>query len=105
MSSRSASIFRVWSYLAALAASLAAAPARADEAAGALALDDMQGPELARRIYDFDMSGMPVSLMARGRLAGPDIVHLREPFDEERAMRMPGYPQPAAVTFEIRISY
>ena len=99
------SVIQVLTRLAVFAASLAAMPAGAEQRVGALVLDDAGGPALAREIYDFDMSGMPVSLVARGRLAGPDIVHLREPLDAERAMRMPGYPQPAAVTFEVRISY
>ncbi|MEE2691487.1 MAG: hypothetical protein VX640_08110 [Pseudomonadota bacterium] len=78
-------------------------PACADAALGFEA-DDMNAP---RVVESFSLAGAEVFLTARGRTAYADTELARDFIEESQEMDkvMPGYPQPAYVTFSLSVSF
>ena len=87
----------------ALSAPAAAEPATVDPGL----FTELQGPRAPRVIGDFEIDGAQLSLRARGRGASLDTRFAREALEEARAMKgvLPGYPQPALMTLELRVAF
>jgi hypothetical protein len=86
---------------AALSGAAAAEPASADPSFRALGAPAGRVSEIA----GFEAGGAVFSIAARGRAAAIDSTETLENLQDCRAMRglLPGYPQPAHVTFDLRI--
>lgn len=79
----------------------AAEPASADPSFRAV----LAHPRAAASLADFTAAGALVSICARGRGAMIDTQESFENLEDSRAMKgfMPGFPQPANVSFDLRI--
>lgn len=90
-----------------LAAGFVAAASAASEAMAEPATADpglIAGPRpIGRTIGDFDFGAAKVSFAATGRMAGIDTAIALEDLHDARGMGkfLPGYPQPAFVTFRL----
>lgn len=96
--------FRRLIIAAALAAAIA--PARAEPASPDPALFAAETAVAPRAtLADFDLGGAALSFSARGRAAALDTYEAREDLDDARALRgfLPGYPQPAQMTFDVKV--
>lgn len=87
--------------IAVLAGEAAAEPASADPSFRALGAFDARISPIA----DFTAAGALFSVSTRGRRAAIDSYESFENLEDCRAMRgfMPGFPQPANVTVDLRI--
>lgn len=92
--------------LAAATTALGAPSAHAEPATIDPALFVDAAPVAAREIVDFTLGGSDAAVFARGR-RGLDTGASRAALENARDMRgfLPGYPQPAVVTFELRVWY
>lgn len=84
-------------------AEAAAEPASADPA-----FRVHQNAALERRpLADLSALGAPVSLYARGRRASVDCTETLENLEDSRGLAgfLPGYPQPAYVTFDLKVAF
>jgi hypothetical protein len=83
-----------------------AAPASAEPACADPALLTAElAPRPSRALYTFEAGGAAFSLSARGRSAALDTSLAREHLEDARAFGavLPGYPQPAQMTLDIRM--
>jgi hypothetical protein len=103
---RARAVTKVAVSVVALAACGAPSPARAEPATIDPALFVDAPPVAAREIFVFTLGGSDAAVFARGR-RGLDTGPSRAALENARDMRgfLPGYPQPAVVTFELRVSY
>lgn len=88
---------------------LAALPAGAEPASAdpTYALADRQIAGTPKTLAVFDVVGADVSVVATGRLAFVDTRQRGVDLEEalEMGKVMPGYPQPAYVTFDLKLSF
>lgn len=60
-----------------------------------------------REVTSFDVAGVDFAVIATGRFAAADTARANDDLEEslEMAKVMPGYPQPAYVTFDLKLAF